>query len=110
MHSISEIPTGFTVEGAQVMRAPLTRERYAMVVEGESGTASARWGLRPERTALVDDVLSRVRALPTVEAAGAINILPFQDPYAFTYGGSIHVEGAERESLRALEGVAVHGS
>jgi len=109
MHSISEIPTGFTAEGAQVMRAPLTRERYAMLVEGEAGTASARWGLRPERTALVDDILARVRALPTVEAAGAINILPFEDPWAFAYGGSIHLEGAERQSRRELEGVAVHG-
>jgi len=109
MHSISDIPTGFKAEGAQVLRAPLTRERYAALVEGEAGTASARWRLRPERTAVVDHVLSQTRALPTVEAAGAINILPFQDPYAFVYGGSIHLEGAERESLRELEGVAVHG-
>ena len=110
MQRIAEIPVGFETEGAHVMRAQLTRERYATLERGDRGTSSARWSLRPEHTTLVNDAVDRLAAFPGVEAVGAVNILPIQGAIRGDYGGLIHFDGEDREAMFGVrQGLLAHG-
>ena len=108
---LSEIPLGFDPANVQVMRAELTRERYASLEEGVRGTRSARWKLRPEQGSLVTDVVGRLAALPGVDVAGAVNILPFQGAVSSNYGAALHFEWLDRstERQRIFAGIPQHG-
>jgi putative ABC transport system permease protein len=74
---LQQVETGLRPEGVLTMRVSLPASRYDT----------------PQKSALFyREVLGRVSALPGVEAAGAINLLPFQ---RFGNNGELHVEGRE---------------
>ena len=77
MRAVAEVETGLRPEGLLTMRVSLPQARY------DTAEKSA---------VFYREVLGRVSALPGVEAAGVINMLPLQ---RYGNNGEIQVEGRE---------------
>ena len=73
---LQQIPLGFETENVYRLYVQLPREKYA-VDSGSVRQTRILWNVRPEKTALVRGVVERLESLPGIEAAGAINYLPF---------------------------------
>jgi putative ABC transport system permease protein len=108
MVSLSGIPLGFDPSDTQVMRAQLTRSRYAFLEQDMETTAGARWRLSPEYGTLITDVVGRLAELPGVQDVGAVNRMPLHGPFSTNLMAGVNVEGIDREPMAVLEGLPAH--
>jgi len=103
---LNALPLGFDPDQASVMTIELPRERYAAQVAAPGAGARPVWTWRPEAFELVNSMVDRVAALPTVTAAGAVNMIPFGRGFEVL---AVHIDGSDRvHPTGAIDGVTVN--
>jgi predicted permease len=102
---LKDIPLGFNPENIETMRVNLSQAKYVVESRAPNGRGTV-FSIRPERARLVRDFVGRLEALPSVDAAGAVNVLPL----TIRSGGRVHVVGTEPVGAREVDGVLVNGS